>query len=186
MVEYFDKVLSDGDYLEGLDFDETEFVNDMGFVLGGIDSDELLQSHGDPNKYDDYKGETYFKDLGQPSPDDPDRMILPNSVTGFKQELDDGDNTVRHTIASLAFGYEWGDSLGNIMGSARDNGTDSENTYVAVDLGEELDDAFEFGGGVDLDDFPAAFAQDFCNCDALARLKAKLGNKYNFDARRKR
>lgn len=115
------------------DNDETMFVRDMVFILGGVDYD---QSFSD---WVDGKTDT--------------RWLVPMGDSGFKEELNDHSNTMRHFWANFGFSYGYGDTMGNFGAWWRDlrNKKDRLLGYVAADLGEELDDVND-PFGYDLDD----------------------------------
>ena len=156
------------EYLHWYNYDETKFVHDLGFVLGGVDSSQSIWDWSDEQRNEAYMGNT------RPSV----------GYTGFNPELNDNSNTIRHIFTMLSFAYEYGNMLGNIAGFWRDHPwrdgirqPDRIAAYVAADLAEEMDDAFELFGGWDLDDFGQAFAEDFCDEETVERLNKKYFNK---------
>jgi hypothetical protein len=152
------------EYLGFLDHDERKFINDVSWVMGGFDAEQSLLSYA--------MGRLDQRFMA------PTRVLYPTTYSGFKSELNDSENTIRHIIYHLAVGYHYGDTAGNIGAFTHDPPFDKRRPlavrdrnlgYAGADLGEEMDDAFEIFGGWDLDDFPRAFAEYFADSAAQKR-----------------
>ncbi len=153
------------DYFGSWDNDEERFATDCGFVLGGIDAHMGFWGYVYHSRQD-----TRF--MGKVYPE--------GGFSGFKDELNDNSNTIRHVWAAIVFAYDYGDTLGTIGGWWRDREDtpdklkDRRLAYVGADLGEELDDVSD-PLGWDLDDFDQGFAKYFATEEVYERLANKYG-----------
>jgi RHS repeat-associated protein len=167
IVDFLHYLINDrrDDYFRWYDNDEERFATDIGFVLGGIDAYMGIGGYR--------RGETDTRFMGDVYP--------PGGFSGFRDDINDGSNTIRHLFSAIVFAYDYGDILGNIGGWWRDwglpwlgNTKDRKLAYIGADLGEELDDVWD-PTGWDLDDFDEGVAKRVATPEVYDRLRDKYG-----------